>query len=334
MPKGWFNLDNQSEESIFNNEKPQFDLGLTRMQRLYAFIGCFAAGFLLSILGAVFLIIGLAGAFAMLFGIGAIVSLLGTGFLIGFGRQLKLMFKPVRIAATIIMFLALAMVFVSAFLLKPAFLCIIFVIIEYCAMTWYSLSYIPYARSAVKNLVSIALSDRQYFSGEPSSYRPARLSRRDRLHGFWWIWGGSAALSFIGTVLCLLAYTQNEGFEGTNRQVGMAMWLTCPIVLGIPCFIVESGFTCAFRRQFRLLARPKHLVPFLATVASWAMCIFLIAYGDDWAYGLNRRDYLRALYPVFWAAFYAAQLWYNASFASPLGSFFGRRDKTVESIAA
>ncbi|WOO82345.1 Vesicle transport protein SFT2B [Vanrija pseudolonga] len=157
MPQGWFNLDNQNEESIFNNEKPQFDLGLTRMQRLYAFAGCYGAGFLISLLGGIFLVIGLAGAFAVLFGIGAIVSVVGTGFLIGFGRQLKLMFKPVRIVATIVMFAAIGMCFVAAFVMRPAFLCIIFVIIEYLAMAWYSLSYIPYARSAVKNLVSSAV---------------------------------------------------------------------------------------------------------------------------------------------------------------------------------
>lgn len=55
------------------------------------------------------------------------------------------MFKPVRIIASVIMLMAIGMCFISAFLL-PAALCILFVIIEYCAMAWYSLSYIPYAR--------------------------------------------------------------------------------------------------------------------------------------------------------------------------------------------
>lgn len=123
---------------------------------------CFVGGLIISFLGAILLITGSGDAFAALFGFGAIISLVGTGFLMcvrsrptftlprlltnsGFWRQAKLMFKPVRAAAAIVMLLAIVMCFVAAFLLPPA-LCILFVIIEYCAMAWYSLSYIPYAR--------------------------------------------------------------------------------------------------------------------------------------------------------------------------------------------
>lgn len=42
------------------------------------------------------------------------------------------MWKPVRLVATIIMFAAIVLTFVSAFVL-PAVLCIIFVIIQYLA---------------------------------------------------------------------------------------------------------------------------------------------------------------------------------------------------------
>jgi hypothetical protein len=35
-------------------------------------------------------------------------------------------------------------------------LCIIFVVLEYLAYTWYCLSYIPYARTAVKNMVGMS----------------------------------------------------------------------------------------------------------------------------------------------------------------------------------
>ena len=56
------------------------------------------------------------------------------------------MFKPVRVVATIILFAAIVMTFVSAFVL-PTLTCIIFVIVQYLAYLWYSLSYIPYART-------------------------------------------------------------------------------------------------------------------------------------------------------------------------------------------
>lgn len=48
--------------------------------------------------------------FAILYSIGVIVSLVGTGFLIGFARQLRSMFDPVRLWATVVMLLAFVMV--------------------------------------------------------------------------------------------------------------------------------------------------------------------------------------------------------------------------------
>ena len=56
------------------------------------------------------------------------------------------MFKPVRVVATVILFAAIVMTFVSAFVL-PTITCIIFVVVQYLAYLWYSLSYIPYART-------------------------------------------------------------------------------------------------------------------------------------------------------------------------------------------
>ncbi|ORX40525.1 Got1/Sft2-like family-domain-containing protein [Kockovaella imperatae] len=155
MPKGWFNIDDQTDDIIFGGEKSAFSsLGLTRYQRLGGFVICFIAGFGISILGAIMLFLGATGAFATLFAVGAIVSLIGTGFLIGFRTQLEKMFKPVRVVATILLFAAIAMTFVSAFVL-PAILCIVFVIVQYLAFLWYSLSYVPYARTMVKNMVGM-----------------------------------------------------------------------------------------------------------------------------------------------------------------------------------
>lgn len=48
--------------------------------------------------------------------------------------------------ATIIMLAAIVMTLVAAFVLKSGGLTILFAIIQFFAVTWYSLSYIPYAR--------------------------------------------------------------------------------------------------------------------------------------------------------------------------------------------
>ncbi|EIN07747.1 SFT2-domain-containing protein [Punctularia strigosozonata HHB-11173 SS5] len=158
--KGWFNLEAVGgtipETQFFEGDSAFSFLGLTRTQRLYGFVGCLAIGFVLSILGAILLFIGALGSFAALYVLGTIISLIGTGFLIGFFKQLKLMFKPVRVAATIIFLASIVLVLVGAFVIGSDILCLIFVIIEYLAYTWYTLSYIPYARTSILKVIGMA----------------------------------------------------------------------------------------------------------------------------------------------------------------------------------
>jgi len=157
--KGWFNLETAGagipETSYFEGDSAFSSLGLTRMQRLYGFVGCLVLGFVLSLLGSIMLFVGQLGGFAILYAVGTIVALFGTGFLIGFFKQLKLMFKPVRVVASIVFLASIGLIFVGAFVLRNDVLCIIFVIIEYLAYTWYTLSYIPYARTAITSAIGM-----------------------------------------------------------------------------------------------------------------------------------------------------------------------------------
>jgi len=151
---GWFNLESARSAALPDTQFFEGDsafklLGLTREQRLYGFIGCLCIGFVMGLLGSIFLLLGDLSLFAVLYVIGTIIGLVGTGFLIGFLRQLKLMFKLVRVVATIVMLVSIVLVFIGAFVLRDGVLCIIFVIIQYLAYTWYTLSYIPYARQAI-----------------------------------------------------------------------------------------------------------------------------------------------------------------------------------------
>jgi len=157
--KGWLNLETAGsvipETQFFEGESAFKFLGLTRTQRLYGFVGCLIIGFVLSILGSALLFLGQLGSFAVLYGMGTLISLAGTGFVIGFFKQMKLMFKPVRIVASVVFLASVALVFVGAFVIKNDILCIIFVIIEYLAYTWYTLSYIPYARTAILKVIGM-----------------------------------------------------------------------------------------------------------------------------------------------------------------------------------
>jgi len=92
------------------------------------------------------------------------------------------MFKPVRIVASIVFLAMIVMIFISAFLLNNGTLCIskpttplfffhfchlfwhtfaharvaVFLVLEYIAFLWYTLSYIPYARTAVLKVFRLA----------------------------------------------------------------------------------------------------------------------------------------------------------------------------------
>ncbi|KAL0947372.1 hypothetical protein HGRIS_013488 [Hohenbuehelia grisea] len=157
--KGWFNLEAAGggvpETQFFEGDSAFKFLGLSRTSRLYGFVGCLITGFVLSLLGSIVLFLGQFSIFAILYVTGTIVALVGTGFLIGFLKQLKLMFKPVRVVATIVFLASIGLVFVGAFVLGSEILCLIFVFIEFLAYTWYTLSYIPYARAAVSKAVGL-----------------------------------------------------------------------------------------------------------------------------------------------------------------------------------
>ncbi|KDR81450.1 hypothetical protein GALMADRAFT_239380 [Galerina marginata CBS 339.88] len=157
--KGWFNLEAGGgvvpDTSFFEGDSAFKFLNLSRTTRLYGFVGCLIAGFVLSLLGTVVLVFGMLLLFSVLYILGTIISLVGTGFLIGFFKQVKLMFKPVRIVASIVFLASIGLVFVGAFVLKNGILCLIFVFVEFLAYTWYTLSYIPYARAAVSKAVGL-----------------------------------------------------------------------------------------------------------------------------------------------------------------------------------
>lgn len=122
--------------------------------RVKGFVICFVIGIALSILGSVCLFFGGLIAFSVLYTVGNITALLSTCFLMGPINQIKKMFSPTRVVATILVFVCLVLTLLSAFLWKKNGLALIFCVIQFLAMTWYSLSYIPYARDVVKKTVS------------------------------------------------------------------------------------------------------------------------------------------------------------------------------------
>ncbi|XP_037751065.1 vesicle transport protein SFT2A isoform X2 [Chelonia mydas] len=115
--------------------------------RVKWFAICFATGIFCSILGTAFLWLpsGLK-LFAVFYTIGNIAALASTCFLMGPVKQLKKMFESTRLIATIVM------------LWGKKGLALLFCVLQFLAMTWYSLSYIPFARDAVIKCFTSCLS--------------------------------------------------------------------------------------------------------------------------------------------------------------------------------
>eukprot|EP00794_Sanderia_malayensis_P000518 gene518-1167_t len=113
--------------------------------RIKGFAICFCCGVLCSLLGTILLWKSIK-LFAVFYSIGNIAALASTCFLLGPLKQLKNMFKEKRLIATIVMLVSLALTLCAALWWKNKPLALLFCVIQYLAMTWYCLSYIPFAR--------------------------------------------------------------------------------------------------------------------------------------------------------------------------------------------
>uniref|UniRef100_A0A0E0BZ35 Vesicle transport protein n=1 Tax=Oryza meridionalis TaxID=40149 RepID=A0A0E0BZ35_9ORYZ len=146
--------EEQPEDSILGDTEGI--CSLSPVQRVYGFAACLVAGLALMILSLVVFIRPIK--FAVMFTFGNILAVGSTAFLIGPSQQLRMMLDPVRVYATAIYggFVFLALIF--ALWIHSKVLTLIAIICEICALFWYSLSYIPFARRMVSDLMD-ALSD-------------------------------------------------------------------------------------------------------------------------------------------------------------------------------
>ncbi|KAK9665276.1 hypothetical protein RND81_14G101900 [Saponaria officinalis] len=145
--------DDDDKESNFlgQDENPDDFCNLNYTQRLYAFAACLIAGLLLILLSMIVFVKPIK--FALLFTFGNILAVGSTAFVIGPVEQLKKMFDPVRVYASAVYLGCLFLALICAILIRNKALTILAMICEICALIWYSLSYIPFARSMVSNVM-------------------------------------------------------------------------------------------------------------------------------------------------------------------------------------
>ncbi|XP_022973824.1 vesicle transport protein SFT2B isoform X2 [Cucurbita maxima] len=99
--------------------------------------------------------------FGIAFTLGNMLSLGSTAFLVGPKRQVTMMLDPVRIYATAIYLASMIFALFCALYVHNKLLTLLALILEFGALIWYSLSYIPFARTMVSR-VMVACLDTEF----------------------------------------------------------------------------------------------------------------------------------------------------------------------------
>ena len=139
---------------------------MTYTQRLYGCLTCMCLGLLFS-LGAWFrfadLLMGNPLPFVVAFTLWNIIALAGSCFLSGCFSQMKSMFAKTRVLATVMYLCSIAGTLVVAFALKgyrgQGLLIVVCCVLQYMAVIWYMLSYIPFAREYAGKCCASCCSD-------------------------------------------------------------------------------------------------------------------------------------------------------------------------------
>ncbi|TVU22891.1 hypothetical protein EJB05_32612 [Eragrostis curvula] len=147
--------DEQPEDSILGDTEEL--CSLSPLQRVYAFAICLVVGLALMILSLLVFVRPIK--FAVLFTFGNIMAVGSTAFVMGPQKQLRMMFDPVRVYASAIYVGCVILALIFALWIHDKLLTLIAIICEICALFWYSLSYIPFARRMVSDLMPFQISN-------------------------------------------------------------------------------------------------------------------------------------------------------------------------------
>ncbi|KAF5732417.1 vesicle transport protein SFT2B [Tripterygium wilfordii] len=143
--------DDEERRGSLLDEDSDALCSLSPLQRIYVFAACLVAGLACMFLSLI--VFAKPIKFALLFTFGNVLAVGSTVFLIGPGKQLSMMFDPIRLYATAIYIGFVVLSLICALWIHNKILTLIAIICEICALIWYSLSYIPFARRVVSNLM-------------------------------------------------------------------------------------------------------------------------------------------------------------------------------------
>ncbi|KAI3978709.1 hypothetical protein MKX01_015884 [Papaver californicum] len=124
---------------------------LSTKQRFYGFAICFAAGLTCTLLSMLVFFHPIK--FGITFTFGNLLSLGSTAFLIGPKRQVTMMLDPVRIYATAIYLASIIVALFCALYAHSKLLTLLAIMLEFGTLVWYSMSYIPFARTMISKVM-------------------------------------------------------------------------------------------------------------------------------------------------------------------------------------
>ena len=130
------------------NTDEEFSIGsylkLSYRTRMYGFIMFAITGFILSFVGSLMLFSMNFIDFGIMYSLGNICTLISTLFLFGPISQIKSMFKSLHKAMVMIIYiLAIILTLIAALKLHNVGLCIVFIVIQFIALIWYTIISLP-----------------------------------------------------------------------------------------------------------------------------------------------------------------------------------------------
>ncbi|KAK4417467.1 Vesicle transport protein SFT2A [Sesamum alatum] len=143
--------EEQQQESSFLDDFNR-NCTLSTKQRLYGFAICLSAGITCTLLSMLVFFHPIK--FGITFSFGNLLALGSTAFLIGPKRQVTMMLDPVRIYATALYIASIIIALFCAVYVRNKLLTLLAIVLEFGALIWYSLSYIPFARSMVSKIMA------------------------------------------------------------------------------------------------------------------------------------------------------------------------------------
>ncbi|XP_022141324.1 vesicle transport protein SFT2B isoform X2 [Momordica charantia] len=170
LSRGVFGDDEERGQSLLDEDSEDL-CSLSPVQRLYGFGACLTGGVVCMVLAICLVLMSYTShypastddfsllvfakpiKFAVLFTFGNVLAVGSTAFLFGPGQQIRMMFDSVRIYATAIYLGCVVLALICALWIHNKILTVIAIISEICALIWYSLSYIPFARRMVSELM-------------------------------------------------------------------------------------------------------------------------------------------------------------------------------------